>query len=90
MAAVNQDFASEAAKLYDPAIRFRQAPIYLSSGLEDKVATPAHHEEVKASLLHNGFAQVRLETFPGGHALSEGELRKALSWFIERYGKEEE
>jgi hypothetical protein len=87
MAAVNQDYASEAAKLYDPAVRFKQTPIYISSGSEDKIATPEHHQQVKESLLHHGFATVRLETFKGGHALSEGDLRNALSWFVEVYGK---
>lgn len=87
MGAVNEDYASEAAKLYDPALKFKQAPIYLSSGSDDKLATPQHHEDVKASLLHNGFGTVRLETFKGGHALSELELRKALNWFMEQYGR---
>ena len=87
MGAVNQDMASEAAKLYEPAVRYKQVPIYLSSGTEDKVATPQHHQEVKESLLHNGFSTVRLETFKGGHALSEGELRSALNWFLEEYSK---
>jgi hypothetical protein len=31
---------------------------------------------------------VRLETFKGGHALSEAELKKALSWFIDFYTKD--
>jgi hypothetical protein len=88
MSAVNQDYASEAAKIYDPAVRFKQVPIYISSGTEDKVATPDHHEQVKDSLLRNGFGMVRLESFKGGHALSEGELRKALAWFVEYYGKD--
>lgn len=87
MSGVNEDMASEAAKLYDPAVRFKQAPIYLSSGTEDKLATPAHHQEVRQNLLQNGFTNVRLETFTGGHALSENELRQALTWFIEQYGK---
>ena len=87
MGAVNQDYASEAAKLYDPAIRYKDVPIWLSSGANDKLATPDHHQEVKVNLLHNGFTKVRLETFPGGHALSETELRKALEWFVEQYGK---
>jgi hypothetical protein len=88
MGAVNQDIASEAAKVYDPAVHFKETPVYLSSGTDDKLATPQHHEEVRESLLHNGFTTVRLETFKGGHALSEAELRRALMWFIERYGKE--
>jgi hypothetical protein len=87
MGAVNQDMASEAAKLYEPAVRYKKVPIYLSSGTDDKIATPEHHNQVKESLLHNGFTSVRLETFKGGHALSETELRKALGWFVENYAK---
>ncbi len=89
MGAVNQDLASDAAKLYEPAVRYKRVPIYLSSGTEDKVATPEHHGQVRESLLHNGFTRVRLESFAGGHALSEIELRKALNWFIENYAKGE-
>ena len=89
MGAVNQDMASEAAKLYEPAVRYKKVPIFLSSGTDDKIATPEHHNQVKESLLHYGFTSVRLETFKGGHALSETELRKALSWFVENYAKGE-
>jgi hypothetical protein len=85
MGAVNQDLASESAKLYEPATRYKRTPIYLSSGTEDKMATPQHHDEVKQSLQQNGFSTVRLESFQGGHALSETELRKALGWFLEEY-----
>lgn len=87
MGAVNQDFASEAAKLYEPAARYKQTPIFLSSGTEDKIATPQHHHDVKENLLHHGFTYVRLETFKGGHALAEADLRKALNWFLEVYGQ---
>ncbi len=88
MGGVNQDFASEAAKVYDPAIKFKQVPFYISSGTDDKIATPEQHQQVKESLLSNGFGQVRLETFKGGHALSEVELKKALTWFIDLYTKD--
>ena len=87
MAAVNEDYASEAAKLYEPAVKYKQVPIYLSSGTDDKLATPQHHSLVKENLLHNGFNTVRLETFKGGHALSEDELRTGLKWFLEEYTK---
>jgi len=90
MGAVNQDLSSEAAKLYEPAVRYKKTPIFLSSGTDDKVATPEHHGQVRESLLHSGFTSVRLETFKGGHALSEVELRKALNWFIENYAKGEQ
>jgi hypothetical protein len=85
MGAVNQDLASESAKLYEPATSYKKTPIYLSSGSEDKIATPQHHDEVKQSLMQNGFSKVRLESFQGGHALSEMELRKALGWFLEEF-----
>jgi hypothetical protein len=87
MGGVNQDMASKAAQLYDPAVRFKRTPIYLSSGSKDKIATRAHHEEVKESLISSGFSKVRLESFEGGHALSDEELRKALGWFLEVYSK---
>jgi hypothetical protein len=88
MGGVNQDFASEAAKVYDPAIRFKQVPFYISSGADDKIATPEQHQQVKESLLSSGFGQVRLETFKGGHALSEAGLKEALHWFIDLYTKD--
>jgi len=88
MGGVNQDLASEAAKIYDPAVHFKQVPFYISSGTDDKIATPEQHQQVKESLLSSCFINVRLENFKGGHALSEAELRKALTWFIEQYGKE--
>ena len=88
MGAVNEDYASETARLYDPATAFKAVPIYLSSGTDDKVATVEHHEHVKENLLHNGFKTVRLEAFRGGHDLSQTGLQKALMWFIEEYGKE--
>ena len=87
MGAVNEDYASEAAKIYDPAVRFKKVPIYLSSGTDDKLATPEQHTDVRESLLHHGFSTVRLETFKGGHALAELELRKALRWFMEQFGR---
>jgi hypothetical protein len=89
MGAVNEDYASETAKLYDPAVKFKNVPIFLSSGTDDKLATPQHHIDVRDSLLHQGFTTVRLETFKGGHALSELELRQALNWFMEQYGRSE-
>ncbi len=88
MGAINEDIAGEASKVYDPAVRFRETPVYLSSGTDDKLATPEQHQQVKESMLSNGFTHVRLESFKGGHALSEGQLRTALTWFIEFYGKE--
>jgi hypothetical protein len=85
MAACNEDLASQAAKLYYPATRYKATPIWLSSGTLDTIATPEHHREVMQSLLANGFTQVRLQSFEGPHMLNTDELRKALEWFLEVY-----
>lgn len=84
---VNQDMASQAAKLYDPAARYKKTPIFLSSGSDDPVATPDQHFQVKESLEENGFTNVRLDTYKGGHEMDARELQNALKWFIEEYSK---
>lgn len=83
MGGCNQDMASEAARLYWPATKFKKTPMFLSSGSEDTIATPAHHVAVKESMLDNGFERVRLEGYKGGHNLDEATLRTALYWFFE-------
>ncbi len=85
MASVNEDYASEAAKLYRPSTRYKDVPIFLSGGSDDKLATPQQHTEVKESLLRHGFAKVRLELHKGGHELSHEDFRMALRWFLEQY-----
>ena len=83
MGGCNQDMASEAARLYWPATRYKKTPMFLSSGSEDTVATPAHHAAVKESMLDNGFFRVRLESYKGGHELDQQTLRTALYWFFD-------
>jgi surfactin synthase thioesterase subunit len=96
MGGCNEDLATQSAKLYEPKFgerssspmgRFKQVPIYLSSGLQDKIATPDQHESVHQSLLNNGFSTVRLENYDGGHLLSNEELKKALEWFMQLYNE---
>lgn len=87
MGGVNQDTASEAARLYHPASRFKETPIFISSGIEDPLATPEQHIEVKENMLSHGFSRLRLESYDGGHELDEGELRTALRWFLEQYSR---
>lgn len=87
MGGVNQDTASEAARIYHPASRYKETPIFISSGAEDKLATPEQHIEVKENMLSHGFSKVRLESYKGGHELNESELRTALRWFLETYSR---
>ena len=54
-----------------------------------KIAAVAFEGETDPQLtsIVDSIVWLRLETFKGGHALSETELRKSLSWFLEEYGK---
>ena len=82
MMGVNQDMASVAMRQGAPPPNFRSAAVFLSSGKEDTIATPAQHESVKASLRGNGFRKLRLENFDGAHVVHEPHVSEALRWFI--------
>jgi hypothetical protein len=82
MGACNEDYASEAAKMYGPSPAYKRTPIFLSSGNHDNIATPTHHETVRRSLVMNGFNMVRLESHEGGHTLDPVHLETALKWFL--------
>jgi len=82
LASCNEDTASESAKLYHPATRFKAAPFFLSSGRENEAATPAQMLEVKESMEDHGFSKIRLESFKGSHHLDQRHLRTALKWFL--------
>lgn len=69
---------------YRPArTAFRGVPVFLSSGDQDRVATPADHERVARVLRNFGFRHVRLESYDGGHVLHPPHLTEALRWFDE-------
>lgn len=81
MMGVNQDMATTAMNQDRPPA-FRQTAVFLSSGTQDTIATPAHHEHVKGSLRGSGFRKLRLESFDGGHVVHEPHVSEALRWFI--------
>jgi pimeloyl-ACP methyl ester carboxylesterase len=69
---------------YRPARKaFRGVPVFLSSGVEDRIATPADHERVARVLRNFGFQKVRLESYAGAHVLHPTHLTDALRWFDE-------
>ena len=82
MMGCNQDMASVAMRQGAPPPNFRQAAVFLSSGKDDTIATPAHHERVKDSLRGNGFRKLRLESFDGAHVVHEPHVGEALRWFV--------
>jgi hypothetical protein len=81
MMGVNQDMASVAnGKSHPPG--FQQVPVFLSSGKNDTIATPAQHESVKTSLRGGGFYKVRLESHDGAHDVYQPHVSEALRWFM--------
>jgi hypothetical protein len=81
LSGINEDRLGEAYRTYQPGRGFLEVPVWLSSGADDPIATPAAHNLVKASLERIGFKRVRLEQFGGGHQLKLSEVRRALQWF---------
>jgi hypothetical protein len=73
-------------KYREPLPALLRAPVFLSSGTRDDIATPAQHRDVERALLDAGFTDVRLETYPGRHELSHEQVRTALDWFSQRLG----
>lgn len=83
LSGMNEDRLGQGYQTYRLPDSFRSVPVWLSSGRSDTVATPADQERVRASLVKLGFSRVRLESFPGDHAVSRMEVRRALRWFRE-------
>lgn len=81
LSGINEDRLGESFRTYQPGRGLLEVPVWLSSGADDPIATPAAHNLVKASLERVGFKRVRLEQFSGGHQLKLSEVRRALQWF---------
>ena len=81
MGGCNEDRATDALHWHKPGPAFFAVPIYLSSGLIDPIATPAHHRAVRDSMLASGFKNVRLETYAGTHWMDPEQIAAGLRWF---------
>jgi predicted esterase len=87
LASCNEDTLAPAARDFDVLDeRFRRIPVFLQSGENDSVATPADHRRVQADLENAGFRRVRVEYFAGTHEVAPAPLRQALRWFSELAG----
>lgn len=83
-AGINENTLAAAAKEFDvrtPA--FTAMPVFLLAGEKDRIATAADHRRIERELRRAGFSAVRLETFPGPHAVDPRPLQRALQWFRE-------
>ena len=81
LAGINDDRMPEALQSFHPPPEFRNVPIWISSGRNDPIAKPEAARDVRNSLVHLGFRNVRMGTFNGGHEVDRGDLRDALRWF---------
>ncbi len=78
---INDDRLSIAFHDFNPPRDFLNTPVWLSSGLSDRIANPSAHNHVKNSLERTGFTHVRVEQFDGGHEIKPAEVQRALRWF---------
>lgn len=81
LSGMNEDKMSEAYRDYRPGPSFLKVPVWLSAGVDDKIAPLTEQNKVRESMQRTGFSNVRLETFAGGHNLKLSEIRNALRWF---------
>lgn len=84
LAGCNQDMTEEARA----ATRFRKSDlrpikVFISNGKTDEISSPQAAEKVRDSVEANGFSEVRLEEFTGGHEMKREQFENALTWFAE-------
>lgn len=78
---INEDRLTKGYQDYKPGISFLRTPIFLSTGANDLIATPAQQISVKYSMQRTGFSRVRQEIFPHGHVIMPAQVEEALRWF---------
>ncbi len=78
---INEDRLTKGYQDYKPGISFLRTPIFLSTGANDSIATPAQQISVKYSMQRTGFSRVRQEIFPHGHVIMPAQVEEALRWF---------
>ena len=84
LAGINTDTIVPAAEHFDVLNEtFRRIPVFLQSGENDEIATPADHQGVRDELQRAGFKYLRFERVPGSHEVNPVPLRAALDWFRE-------
>ena len=81
MGGCNEDYATLALQLFQPAQSFKQVPFFLSNGSSDPIANPQQAAAVAESMRRSGFQMIRLETYVGGHRQNSDHLSDALRWF---------
>lgn len=83
LAGCNEDRLSEGVRAFHPGAAFLRTPVYVSSGQEDRIATPAQSGAVLQSIRQTGFTRTQLGHHAYGHAVSRTLVREALRWFLQ-------
>jgi hypothetical protein len=78
---INEDRITEGCQRFKPPRDFFSIPIFLSSGNQDRIATPDQQLAVENSMRRTGFTNIRHKTFAGGHEGLEAHVFEALRWF---------
>lgn len=74
---INEDTITEGYRKFKPGIGYLWTPIFLSTGAQDKIATPAQQNAVKLSMQRTGFSRrLRHETFPYRHVVKKHTFKK--------------
>ena len=82
LAGINADTIIPAARQFSLLNdSFRRTPVFLQSGQNDQVATPADHRRIHDQLERAGFSKIRIEYGAGSHEVDPPSLRTALDWF---------
>jgi len=61
----------------------KKVRVFISNGKSDNISTVDHATKVKESVESEGYGEVRLELYDGGHSLNREEFGKAMTWFKE-------
>ena len=83
----NQNMTEDAKK--ETKVRggdLRKVNVFVSNGKSDTIATVSAGKTVGDSA-DKDFGDVRIETYDGGHSLSQEHLKTALNWFLEADSK---
>lgn len=67
-----------------PFAPLHNLPIFMSAGDTDTRVTKDKSAAEHASLVREGFRNIRFEHFPGGHEIHRPHLQAALDWFVEQ------
>jgi hypothetical protein len=78
---INEDRITDGCRHFKPPRDFFSIPIFLSSGDQDRIATPNQQLAVENSMRRTGFTNIRHKTFAGGHEGSIADVFEALRWF---------